>query len=325
MLIPDFWAEASLKHRVAGKQISVRRFGWSEVSQNDAQRNADARAEDAFARLVAGEKLERSEPKVAYNGASGLPIREEVLSRHDSAVITRNIYGARCLNSPDVLFADIDFSGRTLPSHAEQWIGLLCLAGIVAGKMLSGWGLAIIFMFIAMFAGYGIAKILFGMKQKNKGTQEEQAVKRVDGFIKKHPEWGVRVYRTPAGLRILVLHKTFDPADPQVGIFFREIEADKIYVRMCTNQHCFRARVSPKPWRIGIKSHLKPRPGIWPINPARLPDRVRWVEEYERKSESFASCRFIADMGNDHVDASVEKVRVLHDELCRAQSDMPLA
>ena len=35
-------------------------------------------------------KLERREPKVAYNGALGVPIREEVLSRHNNAVITRN-------------------------------------------------------------------------------------------------------------------------------------------------------------------------------------------------------------------------------------------
>ena len=37
-------------------------------------------------------------------GGIGLPIREEVLARNGDDVITRNSYGARCLNEPDVLF-----------------------------------------------------------------------------------------------------------------------------------------------------------------------------------------------------------------------------
>ena len=148
---------------------------------------------------------------------------------------------------------------------------------------------------------------------------------RVDAFMEKHPDWHLRIYRTPAGLRLLAMHKTFGPEDPEVANIFREIEADRIYVQMCTNQHCFRARVSPKPWRIGVESHLKPRPGVWPINPHRMPDRVRWVNEYERKAEAYASCRFIGAKGSGVVDPAVEKVRELHDELCRVQSDLPLA
>jgi hypothetical protein len=325
MLIPDYWADATLKHRISGKQISVRRFGWSEISQEDAQRNADARAEDAFARLVAGEKLERREPKVAYNGASGVPIREQVLARHGSAVVTRNIYGARCLNTPDALFADVDFVLEPAPAFVAQVVGLLAVVGIVIGKLISGWGLAIVLMFVGFLAGYRLAKSLFSARQRAKGTPEQQARQRVEGFVREYPNWRVRMYRTPAGIRLLAMHKTFDPADPEVATFFKEIGADKIYVRMCTNQHCFRARVSPKPWRIGIATHIKPRPGVWPINPERLPERERWVNEYEKKAESFASCRFIADMGSDRIDPDVDKIRVLHDEMCKAESDKSLA
>jgi len=325
MLIPDYWAETTLKQKFAGKQFTVRRFGWSEQTQEEARRNADGRAEDAMARLIAGEKLERSEPKIAYNGANGLPIREQVLSRHDSAVITRNIYGARCLNTPDVLFADIDFNNSPMPGYVAQVVAVFVLAGVAIGKFISGWGLAIALMFAALFIGHGVAHLLFRLKQRVKGTHSQQARRRIDGFLLKHPDWRVRLYQTPAGMRLLAMHRTFDPAEPEVAEFFREIEADPIYVRMCMNQHCFRARVSPKPWRIGIKQHLKPRPGVWPINPARLPDREKWVNEYERKSEKFASCRFIADLGNDQVDANAEKVRVLHDQLCKSDSQMPLA
>lgn len=325
MLIPDYWAEASLKHKVGGKQITVRRFGWSEQSQEDAQRNADARAEDAFARIVAGEKLERRELKMAYNGAVGVPIRGEVLSRHEGAVITRNLYGARCLNTPNVLFADIDFVVEPM-STAFMWAVLfLMLVSFSSGKIFGGWWLGLGSAFAAWYVGYRVAKWLWAQKLKAKGSPEEQAMIRVDAFMEKHPNWHLRIYRTPAGLRLLAMHKTFGPEDSEVATIFKEIEADRIYVQMCTNQHCFRARVSPKPWRIGIESHLKPRPGVWPINSERMPDRVRWVEEYERKSEAYASCRFITSKGNGVVDPVVEKVRVLHDELCRAHSDLPIA
>lgn len=325
MLIPDYWAEASLKHKLGGKQITVRRFGWSEQSQEDAQRNAEARAEDAFARVVAGEKLARRELKVSYNGAVGVPIREEVLSRHDDVVITRNLYGARCLNTPNVLFADIDFVIEPMSSSFKWATLLLMIAAFSFGKSYAGWWVGLMAAFAAWYAGYKVAAWLWAQKLKANGTPEELAMNRVDAFMEKHSDWHLRIYRTPAGLRLLAMHKTFGPGDGEVATIFREIEADRIYVRMCTNQHCFRARVSPKPWRIGVESHLKPRPGVWPISPERLPDRVRWVSEYERKAEAYASCRFIAAKGSDVVDPTVEKVRVLHDELCRAHSDMPLA
>ena len=100
MIIPNFWAETRKQHRDAKRQVTIRRFGWSDVSEEEARSMAEARAAEALHKVLAGEKLGRREPKVAYNGASGVPIREEVLARHGEEVITRNSYGAHCLNSP---------------------------------------------------------------------------------------------------------------------------------------------------------------------------------------------------------------------------------
>ena len=109
MIVPAYWAEGRLQLRVEGRQMTVRRFGWSDESQAAAQAHADERTREAFGRIAAGEALERRERKVGYNGARGLPIREEIVERHGDAVVTRNSYGARCLNTPDVLFVDVDF------------------------------------------------------------------------------------------------------------------------------------------------------------------------------------------------------------------------
>ncbi len=75
MIVPQFWAEGRIQERTAGKQLTVRRYGWSDESPLAAQAHADQRTREAFERIAQGEKLERREPKRAYNGADGVPIR----------------------------------------------------------------------------------------------------------------------------------------------------------------------------------------------------------------------------------------------------------
>jgi len=157
------------------------------------------------------------------------------------------------------------------------------------------------------------------------GGAEAQARRRVARFVRSHPKWRVRLYRTPAGMRALVLHQRFDPGSPEVAEFFDALSSDPLYVRMCRRQRCFRARVSPKPWRIGIPGHMKPRPGVWPVNPARKADRDRWIAAYDSASKGHASCRYVETLGQGAEDPAAEAVRVLHDDLGRALSSLPLA
>jgi hypothetical protein len=77
-------------HRSKERRITVRRFGWFDLSQEEAQMVADRRADDALERLLAGDKLLPREPKVSYNGAKGVPIREEIVAEKGSRVVTRN-------------------------------------------------------------------------------------------------------------------------------------------------------------------------------------------------------------------------------------------
>lgn len=112
MIVPQYWAESRQQHQGKGRKITVRRFGWSDTDQTEAQANADVRAKEALQRLISGEKLSLRDPKIPYNGAVGIPIREEIVSRLGDTIITRNSYGALCLNTPDVFFADIDFQQK---------------------------------------------------------------------------------------------------------------------------------------------------------------------------------------------------------------------
>lgn len=324
MIVPQYWAESRRQHRAAGRQITVRRFGWSDTSEQDAQANADARADEALQRALAGEKVRLRDPKLPYNGAAGVPIREEIVSRHGDTIITRNAYGARCLNTPNVLFADVDFP-QAPPLHYTLGLlaVLLALALIVGTGYSTGLG-------IVLAVGSGlvvtwVARKGFAAIQRVRGGPMQATEKRLERFIQAHPDWGVRCYRTPAGLRLLATHQTFDPTDPQVRDFFQAVRADPVYQAMCRNQQCFRARVSAKPWRIGISAHMKPRPGVWPIALEHQATRDAWVAQYESVAEGFAACAYAHSAGNPNIHPEIKSVMELHDDLCRAHSTLPVA
>jgi len=324
MIVPQYWAEAKRRATLHGRRVTVRRFGWSDESQSDADRQAETRLQDAIERLERGERLAQREWKVPYNGAQGLPIREEILRRHGTTVETRNSYGAHCLNTPNVLFADIDFTPRHTPTPVLAW--LVLLAGGIATALATRSAWALLAAFIVGTAVYAV--ITARARAHDQGHGERQlrgALRRIDAFLRAHPEWHVRLYRTPAGLRVLVTHRTFEPDEPAVHAFFREIGVDANYAAMCRNQRCFRARVTAKPWRIGIRAHMKPRPGVWPVAPNRLPERQRWIHLYEERAAHFAACRFLDARGSGGVHPEADHVRRVHDELARAHSSLPIA
>lgn len=325
MIVPKYWAEGSAQHRVKGRQTTARRFGWSHVSQEEAQVNADSRATDALRRILVGEKLEKREPKVAYNGAEGVPIREEIVAEHGNTIITRNSYGSLCLNTPNVLFADVDFAS---PSTAQAGCGLMLL--LLVPSAWQAWNEGSFKVFVGLlFLSAIVGQLLAWAGQKLylllHGGPQTLASRRLATFARSHADWRIRLYRTPAGLRALVMHRTFAPTDSDVTAFFSALGTDPLYVRMCQRQRCFRARVSPKPWRIGIASHLKPRPGIWPVRPERLRERSEWLKAYDEKAAAFASCRFEKELGDGGVNPEAQSVQRLHDQFSRAESELPIA
>lgn len=328
MIIPKYWAEARLRHRDRKRQITVRRFGWSDVGEAEAQAHADVRVREALERTLAGETLPRRERRVAYNGADGMPIREEIVDRAGDCVITRNGYGALCLNTPNVLFADIDFARY---SSARQMLASMILVfAATAGAMIAGFHFsAVVSLIVAFFAslllGVPLPGVLRKLSKLMQGGDESAAIRRVRHFLAAHPSWRVRVYRTPAGLRLLALHRLFDPRESEVKACFDALGVDPVYARMCFNQNCFRARISPKPWRMGLPRMRPPYSAVWRPEHAELPARRQWIEVYEQESKMFAACRYIETLGNGTSDPDVEAVRELHDAFCRAEQDLKIA
>lgn len=318
MIVPDHWAEARRQHRARRRQITVRRFGWSASSEAEAQAMAERRADEALQQILAGQPLARLERLAAYNGAEGLPIREEVLARHGEEVITRNAYGARCLNTPSALFADIDFSDAPRGRHLLIALVLLTLLSVATGLAAGSAALGGALWVLSLLAARPLVAGLQRLALLAQGGHEGVAMQRIQRFLAEHPAWNLRVYRTPGGLRLLATHAPFEATSPEVAAFFSAVGADPVYVRMCRHQRCFRARLSAKPWRIGIGQHMRPRPGVWPVHPSQLPRRQAWVAAYEQAAAGYAACQFQTELGSGQVHPRLRGVVELHDREARA-------
>jgi hypothetical protein len=332
VIVPGYWAEARVVGTVGGKKRVVRRFGWSDVGAAEAQRHAEQRADDAIAELVAGRDVPRRERKLPY-GTQGLPIREQIVARYGDAVVTRNAYGARCLNEPDVLFADIDFEPR-LPAFLERlFSGLLlkvALGSLASAVLLflgakRGQGCWYLIAAVALPITLLILRDALRRRPENVAMLRQRALDRVRGHASSHPEVRFALYESPAGLRVLALHGPFDPRGEEARRLFAELGTDPAYAQMCALQACFRARVSPKPWRIGIRDHMKPRPGVWPVREERRAEREKWIARYEAQARGFSACQFLEELGEGRVDPRCAAMQRLHDDLSRARARLPMA
>jgi hypothetical protein len=129
--------------------------------------------------------------------------------------------------------------------------------------------------------------------------------------------FGIRVYETHSGIRLILEGKAMDPRSKDSKNLLRSFHADRLYSALCRKQNCYRARLTPKPYRI----KMKPLRLLYPYEEK---DRNRiedWIREYNSKSLSFSSCRLVQVLGSD----SPSPVVQYHDERTRAQSTLPLA
>lgn len=326
MIVPEYWAEAREQARHKGRIVTVRRYGWSDDGVAAAQLHARARALEALGAILSGAALPRRELRTNY-GIAGVPVREQIVARHGDVVITRNSYGALCLNTPDVLFADVDLGPR--PSGFVMSIGGLAAVaalGFAVGFMAWHWIAGVALSMVAVWAFNRFTLQRQQTAFDRDGGAEARALGLVDAFVADHPDWHLRVYRTPAGLRVLAMHRTFQPQDDDAAALFSALGADHLYTVMCKVQHCFRARLTPKPWRIGIDQRIRPPVAAWSAEQATLPERLAWVSGYESRSDGYAACRYLRSLGDTtRVDPKAEHVRGLHDAMARADSDLPLA
>jgi len=143
-----------------------------------------------------------------------------------------------------------------------------------------------------------------------------------EDWTRKNPEWGWRIYRTRAGLRLLATQGLVEADSGAADGIFEALGADPLYRKLCKAQKCYRARLTPKPWRCGIGKCSE----RWPWLDARAESKFqKWEAQYQSASAKWATCQLIRQLGNGTVHSEVEPIVKLHDDATRVSSNLQLA
>jgi hypothetical protein len=153
-------------------------------------------------------------------------------------------------------------------------------------------------------------------------TAEQRALVHLRGALQNFGKATFRIYRTASGFRVMAVDRSFDPTSPETQDLMRVTRSDPAYARLCRSQKCFRARLTPKPWRCGIE---KP-PGEFPRSTRDEENAFAgWLREYERASTRFATCRYLETIGNGRAIGDTRRLQHLHDRVTRCDEPLPLA
>jgi hypothetical protein len=259
---------------------------WSSQSMAEAQSLAAQAAQQLADRFRSG-----AFPPKHGGYYPDHPFREQVLREvksgagESAAVVTRNSYGCLVLNTARVMFVDID-----LPEPKP-----------------SG----------------GFLKRLFGKPDPAPPTDpQDMAMRKIEDWTGKNPQWGWRIYRTRAGLRLLATQGLVEADSAVADGVFVALGADPLYRRLCKAQKCFRARLTPKPWRCGVRD----KPDRWPWLDAKAETRFqKWEAQYQSSSRNWATCELLRQIGNSTVHAEVQTIVEMHDDATRVGSKLQLA
>jgi len=280
MRIPRYWAKGDYAGvNQQGKDRAFSAWGWSFNSLSEAKDEARARARRVFDALSSDRDLN------SYDYLEH-PLREEIVDTlgandEERAIVTRNRYGALVLNCREVCFADVDFP-------EAKPLGML-----------------------------ETLRLLFSARRRQEKAQavEQACIDKVRAWSERHPERSLRLYQTAAGLRLLFTDRAYDPVSQEVSDLLAELESDALYKKLTLKQGCFRARLTPKPWRCGCRRPPNRYP--WDSQDAERKYRA-WQQAYEAKSQAYATCCFLETLGNASLKAPFADIVSLHDQFtCR--------
>ncbi|HEX6036643.1 hypothetical protein [Longimicrobium sp.] len=331
MLIPRYWSRAESQATTPdGRPVRFHVWRGSRTSPAEAQ----ALANEAVVRIA--DRIQRGQGFPERYAYGDRPLREEVVREipgaapaadTPDAALTRNSYGALVLNAARAFFIDVDVpAADASPSSSSR-------ASAAPGDN----PLNAVFDAVESLPLPGALKSIFGSFRSMAAPPpapapaapppppadpQTAAIDRLRQWVAQHPEWRVRVYRTHSGLRYLVTHAPFSPTDPDAQAAMQALGADPQYVTLCAVQKSFRARLTPKPWRIGMDNPPVTFPYESPMEEGRM---RQWEVQYQNASRGRATAQFVEEMGGGSEHPGITPIRALHDEQTRATSGLPLA
>jgi hypothetical protein len=222
-------------------------------------------------------------------------VHEEVLEELAFGVITRNRAGCEILNVHRVMFVDWDIDAR---AHLKaQTTGVF--------TWLRRW-----------IFGFNPSEL----EAANRECKQLR-YRRLRDQLLELKSISARLYETHSGFRGIITSSLFDPAEEVTQSLLNELDSDPLYARLCKVQGTFRARLTPKHWRLGLPKPFleRHRSGFTPkVQPG-------WLEHYAQASQNRAVCRFVAQFGDEASEPTIRQVIALHDARCKANQTLELA
>lgn len=280
MRFAPHWARVCLgedgEPNEAGPYIA---HGWSLTDAAAAQAMATERARAVRTRVL---DPDRPEPETdEYYPNDGAVLREVALEEGGAGdvrwAVTRNRYGAEVLNVEGLGILDVDLPARKVVEAPTGFFGRL----------------------------FGRPTVRWEVDDPDAVLARLRPVLEASGF-------GGRVYRTAAGFRVLVLDRVLAWDDLRFVRLLGDTGSDPLYATLCRRQECCRARLTPKPWRVGGAA---PPGGIVPTPwaPGSSSAWTAWLRGYEQKCVGYTTAREVASFGPTGVAAALVAVLERHD------------
>lgn len=153
------------------------------------------------------------------------------------------------------------------------------------------------------------------------GRSPPDSLGRLRAALRSTPGVAARIYRTAKGWRALVTSQLVEPAAPETDDLLERAGSDPRFRALCRVQRCFRARLTPKPWRCGMANP----PDRFPYADASAEARLRaWVTAYDRACADRAVCEYVETTGVVAVDPTAAVLLREHDAAC-LRPGLPLA
>ncbi len=261
--------------------LRVTARGWSDDSVDSAREKARDIARRVAERIVNGFTQKN---RYLYGDR---PLPEPVIREFAGGVVTRNSYGALILNTDRLMFVDVDRPAQSSSSNG---------------------------------GGGGFFASLFARPKPPAPAPPDPLIAAMKNVAARHNLSG-RLYETAAGYRLMITSAPFKAGTNETEALLAEFRADPLYMRLCRLQESFRARLTPKPFRIDSRNPPVEFPFETAADQAK---HDRWVAEYNKKSAQFSTCRLLENLGRDVAPEFSELIEY-HDLETKAASGLPLA
>lgn len=148
--------------------------------------------------------------------------------------------------------------------------------------------------------------------------KKERIVTKFLQKLEKYPELGkdFRIYETSNGIRVIG-KKYLYQKNRNSRRLMKKLSVDILYMILSEKQGCYRARLTPKPYRIKSPTIKVTSPLV-----CETEEYAHWLEQYEVISKNFRVVKLLQVVGQDF---SYEPIIKLHDSTCQSNLDLPLA